>query len=66
MLDITGEDVAAFSDELLLHAKTYTVGRREALNRDIIKKVGKRKKSEQVKLAPTCLIGTKKMDWYFG
>lgn len=46
VLDMTGEDVAAFSDELLLHAKTYTAGRREALNRDIMKKVGKRKKSK--------------------
>ncbi|HEY7122340.1 MAG TPA: DUF1048 domain-containing protein [Ktedonobacterales bacterium] len=41
VLDITGEDVAAFCDELLRNAKTYTENRREALNRDIRKKLGK-------------------------
>jgi DNA-binding ferritin-like protein (Dps family) len=41
VLDITGEDVAAFCDELLRNAKTYTQNRREALNRDILKKIGK-------------------------
>lgn len=41
VLDITGEDVAAFCDELLRHAKTYTEKRRDALNRDILKKVGR-------------------------
>jgi|SRR5215472_12929076 len=42
VLDITGEDVAAFCDELLRNAKTYTENRREALNRDIRHKLGKR------------------------
>ena len=37
VLDITGEDVAAFCDELLRHAKTYTENWREALNHDILK-----------------------------
>ena len=41
VLDITGEDVAAFCDELLRNANTYTQNRREALNRDIRKKLGK-------------------------
>lgn len=43
VLEITGEDVAAFCDELLRNAKTYTQNWRENLNRDIIKKVGKTK-----------------------
>jgi DNA-binding ferritin-like protein (Dps family) len=41
VLEITGEDVAAFCDELLRSAKTYTENWREALNRDILKKLGK-------------------------
>lgn len=41
VLEITGEDVAGFSDELLRNAKTYTADRREKLNRDVIKKLGK-------------------------
>lgn len=41
VLDVTGEDVAAFSDELLRNAKTYTENRREKLNRDIMKKIEK-------------------------
>ena len=41
VLEITGEDVAAFCDELLRNAKTYTENRREALNLDILKKLGK-------------------------
>ena len=40
VLDITGADVAAFCDELLRNAKTYTGDRRSALNRDIMKKLG--------------------------
>lgn len=40
-LDITGDNVAAFSDELLKNAKTYTEGWREKLNSDIAKKLGK-------------------------
>ena len=42
VLEITGEDVAAFCEELLRSAATYTENLREALNRDILKKVGKR------------------------
>ena len=42
VLDVTGTDVAAFCDELLRNAKTSTGKHREALNRDIRKKLGKR------------------------
>ena len=42
VLDVTGEDVAAFCDELLRNAKTSTGKHREALNRDIRNKLGKR------------------------
>ena len=38
--EVTGEDVAAFCDELLRNAKTYTENRREKLNNDIMKKIG--------------------------
>ncbi len=41
VLEVTGEDVAAFCDELLRNAKTWTENGREALNRDIRKKLGK-------------------------
>ena len=41
VLEITGEDVAAFCEELLRNARTYTEDWREALNRDIKKKLGK-------------------------
>lgn len=40
VLEITGEDVAAFCDELLRSARTYTEGWREKLNREIMKKLG--------------------------
>ena len=43
VLEITGEDVASFCDELLRGARTYTEDWRETLNRDIQKKLGKRK-----------------------
>lgn len=46
VLEITGEDVAAFCDELLRSASTYTENWREALNRDILKKLGKEKSSQ--------------------
>jgi len=46
VLEITGEDVAAFCDELLRSARTYTENWREALNRDILKKLGKGKDSK--------------------
>lgn len=41
VLEITGEDVAEFCDELLRNARTYTENWREKLNRDIMKKFGK-------------------------
>ncbi len=46
ILEITGEDVAAFCEELLRSASTYTENWREALNRDILKKLGKVKDSK--------------------
>ncbi len=45
VLDITGEDVAGFCDELLRGAKTYMENKREKLNRDILKKLGKQEDS---------------------
>lgn len=41
VLEVTGEDVAAFCDELLRNARTWTGNRSEALNRDIMNKLGK-------------------------
>lgn len=38
VLDITGEDVAGFCDELLKNTETYTENWREKLNRDIKRK----------------------------
>ena len=46
VLEITGEDVAAFCEELLRSASTYTENWREALNSDILKKLGKVKDSK--------------------
>lgn len=43
VLEITGENVAGFCDELLANAKTYTENLREKLNHDVMKKLGKRK-----------------------
>ncbi len=40
VLEITGDDVAAFSDELLRGANTYTENWHDKLNRDIAKKLG--------------------------
>ncbi|MDR2672066.1 MAG: DUF1048 domain-containing protein [Coriobacteriales bacterium] len=40
VLEVTGEDVAAFCDELLRNARTYTEDWRAALNRDIKNKLG--------------------------
>lgn len=40
VLEITGNDVAAFCDELMRGEKTYTENWREKLNRDIAKKLG--------------------------
>lgn len=41
VLDITGNDIAEFSDELLLNVNTYIQARREKLNRDVLDKVKK-------------------------
>ncbi|QAT49612.1 DUF1048 domain-containing protein [Caproiciproducens sp. NJN-50] len=46
VLEITGEDVAAFCDELLRNARTYTEDWHEALNHDILKKFGRGKDSK--------------------
>lgn len=46
VLEVTGEDVALFCDELLRNARTYTENWREKLNRDILKKIGKEKDSK--------------------
>ncbi len=43
VLEITGEDVAGFCDEVLRNARTYTENRRADLNRDIMNKLGKGK-----------------------
>jgi DNA-binding ferritin-like protein (Dps family) len=40
VLEITGEDVAAFCDELLKSADTYTENWRVSLNRDVMEKLG--------------------------
>jgi len=42
VLEITGEDVAEFCDELLRNTKTWTADWHEKLNRDIKKKLGKK------------------------
>jgi DNA-binding ferritin-like protein (Dps family) len=42
VLEITGDDVAGFCDELLKSAQTYTENWREKLNREIHAKLGKR------------------------
>jgi DNA-binding ferritin-like protein (Dps family) len=46
VLEITGDDVAAFCDELLKNAKTYAEDWRVKLNRDIMNKLGKVKESK--------------------
>ncbi len=46
VLEITGEDVAAFCEELLRNARTYTEDWRMKLNRDIMNKFGKEKDSK--------------------
>ncbi|MFA6525368.1 MAG: DUF1048 domain-containing protein [Patescibacteria group bacterium] len=43
-LEITGNDVATFCDELLRNAKTYTESWREKLNSHVMKKLGNEKK----------------------
>jgi len=46
VLEITGEDVAEFCDELLRNAKTYTENWHDKLNHDIMKKFGKEDKTK--------------------
>lgn len=41
VLDVTGEDVVGFCDELLRGTKMWTDNFRKKLNRDILKKLGK-------------------------
>lgn len=41
VLEVTGQDVAGFVDDLLKSTKTYTAGWRSQLNKEIAKKVGK-------------------------
>lgn len=41
VLEVTGEDVVAFCDELLRDARMWTDDMRDKLNRDIMKKLGK-------------------------
>ncbi len=41
VLEVTGEDVASFADELLEGAKTWTTDQHDALNRDIHRMVGR-------------------------
>jgi DNA-binding ferritin-like protein (Dps family) len=43
VLQITGEDVASFADELVANAKTYMVKYREDLNQSIKDRLGKNK-----------------------
>ena len=44
VLEVTGEDVAAFCDELLRNAKTYTENWRTSLNRDVMDKLREEEK----------------------
>lgn len=46
VLEITGDDVAGFCDELLKNTKTYTEDWRVKLNRDVASKLGKGNKSK--------------------
>jgi DNA-binding ferritin-like protein (Dps family) len=46
VLEVTGEDVAAFCDELLKNAKTYNEDWRAKLNRRISEKFGKGKHND--------------------
>lgn len=41
-LEVTGDDVAGFCDELLRNARTYTQDWREKLNRTVHEKLGGR------------------------
>ncbi|MEY8748458.1 DUF1048 domain-containing protein [Bacillales bacterium AN1005] len=42
VLEITGEDVATFADELVANAKTYVAKYREDLNKSIMDELGKK------------------------
>lgn len=42
VLEITGEDVASFADELVANARTYVAKYREDLNQSIMKQLGKK------------------------
>lgn len=42
VLEITGDDVASFADELVVNAKTYVAKYREDLNQSIMKRLGKK------------------------
>lgn len=46
ILEVTGEDVASFADELLRNARTYTKDWGEKLNQNIMKKLGKKEGSQ--------------------
>ena len=46
VLDVTGEDVVGFCDELLRDTNMWTNNYRKKLNRDIINKFGKRNDSK--------------------
>ena len=46
VLDVTGEDVVGFCDELLRDTKMWTDNYRKNLNRDIMDKFGKRNDSK--------------------
>lgn len=50
VLEVTGEDVAAFVDELLKNARTYTEDWKNQLNYEIKSKIGGGKKIEKVSL----------------
>ena len=43
VLEITGDDVASFADELVANAKTYVAKYREDLNESIVNRLGKNK-----------------------
>lgn len=42
VLDITGDDVASFADELVTNAKTYVAKYREDMNQSIMQRLGKK------------------------
>ncbi|WP_422661199.1 DUF1048 domain-containing protein [Paenibacillus sp. EC2-1] len=42
VLEITGDDVASFADELVANARTYVAKYREDLNQSIMKQLGKK------------------------